>query len=215
MSFAEAADQTHDAIMGATYSALCKHGYADLTMQDIADEFDKSRSLLHYHYDTKEELLVAFLDQAIGWRRERLRESDTEDPLARLVEFVDRFVIEPGEEQRETFALAITELRVQAAHNDEFREKLSARYDENVATIAAIVVDCADAGLFRQVNPHKTAHIMYTSLVGARTVQVTFGVERATFRMREGIARWIDHDLLAVDREVGEYQGGDFSKQRN
>ncbi|WP_436930831.1 TetR/AcrR family transcriptional regulator [Halosimplex halobium] len=213
MSFAEAADDTHEAIMGATYSALCEHGYARLTMQDIADEFDKSRSLLHYHYDTKEELLVTFLDRAIGWRRERLAESDAEAPLARLEEFVDRFVIEPGEESRETFALAITELRVQAAHNDQFREKLSARYEENVETIAEIVVDCVSAGVFRQVDPYETAHVMYTSLVGARTVQVTFGVERATYRMREGIARWVDRDLLTADHEVGEYQGGNFSKQ--
>ena len=41
-------DSTDD-IMSATFRALSKHGYASLSMQDIADEFDKSRSLLHYH----------------------------------------------------------------------------------------------------------------------------------------------------------------------
>jgi AcrR family transcriptional regulator len=35
-------DDTCEAIMSATYRALCAHGYADLTMQDIADETDKS-----------------------------------------------------------------------------------------------------------------------------------------------------------------------------
>jgi AcrR family transcriptional regulator len=212
MSLAAEAEDTHGEIMGATYRALCKHGYANLTMQDIADEFDKSRSLLHYHYDTKEELLVTFLDQAIGWRRERMAESDTEEPLARLEEFIDRFVIEPGEEGRETFALAITELRVQAAHDEAFREKLSARYEDNVDMVTAIVEACVDSGVFREVDPRETAEIMYTCLVGARTLQVTLGVSWATYRMREGIARWIDNDLIAGDRTVRDYQGGDFSK---
>ncbi|MEF8974259.1 MAG: helix-turn-helix domain-containing protein, partial [Haloarcula sp.] len=43
---------TADDIMDATYRALCTHGYADLTMQDIADESDKSKAALHYHYDS-------------------------------------------------------------------------------------------------------------------------------------------------------------------
>jgi len=55
------AEETRDRLMDATYRALCEHGYAALTMQDIADEGDCSKSLLHYHYDTKEELLVALL----------------------------------------------------------------------------------------------------------------------------------------------------------
>ena len=37
---------TRAAIMEATFEALSKHGYADLTIQTIADEFEKSKSLL-------------------------------------------------------------------------------------------------------------------------------------------------------------------------
>ena len=32
------AEETRERIMDATYRALCTHGYAALTMQDIADE---------------------------------------------------------------------------------------------------------------------------------------------------------------------------------
>ncbi|MFQ3319213.1 MAG: AcrR family transcriptional regulator [Natronomonas sp.] len=31
-------EETRERIMEATYRALCAHGYASLTMQDIADE---------------------------------------------------------------------------------------------------------------------------------------------------------------------------------
>ena len=40
-------------IMEATYEALCKHGYAELSIEKIADEFDKGKSLIYYHYDDK------------------------------------------------------------------------------------------------------------------------------------------------------------------
>jgi AcrR family transcriptional regulator len=203
---------THDAIMSATYHALCKHGYAHLTMQDIADEFDKSRSLLHYHYDTKEELMLSFLDRMTGWIGARLEESDTEEPLARLEEFIDRLVIDPGKEDRETFILAITELRVQAAHDERFREKLQVQYEKNVEAVADIIEDCIDAGVFRQVDPYETGELMYTMMFGANMYQVTLGASWATLRMRDGVARWIDQDLVVGDRTVDEYEGGDFSK---
>ena len=203
---------THDAIMAATYRALCEHGYAHLTMQDIADEFDKSRSLLHYHYDTKEELLLVFLDRIIGWVGDRLAESDTEEPLERLEEFVDKFVIDPGEEKRETFALALLELRVQAAHNAAFREKLAAHYAENVDVVAGIVADGIEAGVFREVDPRRVGETVYTALVGARMYQVTMGAGEATLRTRDALAEFVVDDLLVEDRTVSEYAGGDFSK---
>jgi AcrR family transcriptional regulator len=196
---------THEAIMGATYRALCKHGYAHLTMQDIADEFDKSRSLLHYHYDTKEELLLAFVDDIVGWIGDRLAESETEEPLERLEEFIDRFVIEPGEEDRETFALALLELRVQAVHNEQFREKLATHYRTNVDTVADIIADGVEAGVFREVDPEAVGEAVYTALVGARMYQVTMGAEHASRRMRDRLAEFVVEDLVADDRTVADY----------
>jgi len=193
--------KTYDEIMHATYRALCKHGYANLRMQDIADEFDKSRSLLHYHYDTKEELLVAFLDHLIGWIGDRLAESETEEPLERLAEFIEKFVIDPladGEETNdsERFALAMLELRLQAVHNDDFREKLRAHYEENVATVAGIIEDGIEAGVFREVDAERTGEAIYTALLGARMYHVTLEAEDATQRMRDSLAAFVVDGLL-------------------
>ena len=198
--------ETHDAIMGATYHALCEHGYAELTMQDIADEFDKSRSLLHYHYDTKEELLLAFLDNLMGWIGDRLAESDTEEPLERLEEYVDKFVVDPSEKNRETFALALLELRVQAAHNEAFREKLAAHYRSNVRAVATIIADGIEAGAFRPVDPEETGEAIYTALVGARMYQVTLDADDATRRMRDAIATFVVDGLL-IDGDASAADG--------
>ena len=48
---AAAGSDTPEGVTEATCRALCEHGYADLTMQDIADESNKSTAALHYHYD--------------------------------------------------------------------------------------------------------------------------------------------------------------------
>jgi AcrR family transcriptional regulator len=204
MPEADTQGETHDEIMTATFEALSKHGYANLRMQDIADEFDKSRSLLHYHYDTKEELMLAFLDHLIGWIGDRLAESDTEEPLERLEEFVERFVVEPDEDRRDTFALALLELRLQAAHKDEFQEKLAAHYRENVATAAGIIEDGIEEGVFRETDPERTGEAIYTALVGARMYQVTLGGEGASGRMHDALAEFIVDGLL-----VEEYDGPD------
>ncbi|SDF60672.1 transcriptional regulator, TetR family [Halorubrum xinjiangense] len=58
--FAEPSN-TRQAILGAAFRALCEHGYANVTIQRIGDEFDKSPSLVYHHYDGKDELLIDLL----------------------------------------------------------------------------------------------------------------------------------------------------------
>lgn len=179
--------KVHGEIMGATYRALCANGYANLSMRNIAAEFDKSKSLLYYHFDTKEELMLAFLDHVIGWVPARLEESETEAPEERLVEFVDRFVIDPEEERREGFALALFELRMAAVHNDVFREKLTSHYHQNEAALEAVLEDGVAAGVFPPLDPQQTATWAYAALEGARMRQVVLGVDGATARVAEGL----------------------------
>ena len=191
-------NDTRQDIMRATYRALCEHGYANLTMQDIADEFDKSKSLLHYHYDTKEDLLLAFLDYAIGWVGDRLAESETEDPVARLDEYVDKFVIDPDREHRWGFALALIELRLQAVHNDQFREKLASHYEGNVTAAAEIIEEGIEAGVFREVDAHATGEMIYTAREGAQMYQVTLGADGASGAMRDAIEEFVVSSLRAA-----------------
>jgi AcrR family transcriptional regulator len=193
---AVAGEETRDTIMRATYRALCEHGYANLTTQDIADELDKSRSLLHYHYDTREDLLVAFVDNLVGWIGERLEESDTEDPRARLLEYVDRFMIDPEDDQHRRFITALFELRIQAIHNDRFRETLAEHYRGNVAAAATIVEDGVDAGVFRPVDPYDAAETIYMAIEGARMYQVVLGAEGAARRMQGALIEYVVSDLV-------------------
>jgi AcrR family transcriptional regulator len=172
MSEAEVASEE---IMDGVYRALCENGYAELTMQDIADECDKSTSLLHYHYDTKTDLLAAFLDGILAEYEERLACRADRPPAERLVEFVARFVFTPGEDERESFHLALLEMRSQGPFDDRIQAQLD-RSDELLRERGAgIVPGGVAAGAFEPVDVDRTAALLVATLDGARTRQITLG----------------------------------------
>ncbi|WP_336328394.1 TetR/AcrR family transcriptional regulator [Halovenus sp. HT40] len=170
-----------EAIIDAVDQALRKHGYAELTMQDIADESEKSKSLLHYHYDTKEDLLVAFLDDLISDYQERMACREGQPPTERLVEFLARFVFTPDDTGREQFHLALLEMRSQGPFNDRIRDQLD-RSDQTLRNTAAeIISEGIEQGVFEAVDPERTAALLVATLDGARTRQITLGDANETY----------------------------------
>ena len=171
----------NEEIIEAVDQALRKHGYAELTMQDIADESSKSKSLLHYHYDTKEDLLVAFLDQLLSDYEQLMECRADQPPLQRMAEFLARFVITPDDDEREAFHLALLEMRSQGPFNERIREQL-ARSDLLLRESAAdILEEGIEEGVFEPVDPERTAALLVATLDGARTRQITLGEANNTY----------------------------------
>ena len=163
----------HEEIMEATYRALQEHGFADLTMQDIADEAGKSKSLLHYHYDTKQDLLVAFLDYLIERGAERAAEHADDPPGERLRNFAARALVDNDNEDW-SFATAILELQAQAPHNETYRDQLAANEAALRDHLADIVREGVQSGAFRDVDPVATARLVLVAVDGARTHRVVY-----------------------------------------
>lgn len=199
----DGSSDTRQAIMDATYRALCEHGYAALTMQDIADESERSKSLLHYHFDTKEELLVAFIEYLIDEFEEKRGENDDDPPEQRLDEFVDWFVFAPDEDDRAAFHIALLELRSQAPFNETYRDQLK-RSDELVrGTIVEILEDGIESGAFRaDVDPDAIARLVFATMDGARIRQATLAEAGYAAAVRDALYEYVLSDLL-VDSEDG------------
>jgi len=176
---------TEEAIMVATYRALKTHGYANLTMQNIADEFEKSKSLLHYHFETKDDLLLAFLEYAIGWMADKVEEETDDDPEQRLRRYVERLTV--GPEDDGSWVLTLFELRLQAAHNEAFRERLAAHYEANRAALADIIADGVEEGVFHEDDPEAAAELIYASLEGARMATVSLGLDDVSLRTADAL----------------------------
>ncbi|MUV56540.1 MULTISPECIES: TetR/AcrR family transcriptional regulator [Halogeometricum] len=203
--------------MEATYRALCARGFARLTMQNIADEADVSSSLLHYHYDTKRDLLVAFLRYLLERFEEKFEDTEDEDPEERLRGLVARMLPEDesvesdvgdggtdaaddgGTEDAEydRFGLAILEVRMQAPYEDAYREQLRTNMGVIRARIADVIRDGVETGAFRDVDADRTARLLVDALDGARSERVTLGDDDAPGEVAAALDEFVLSSLVA------------------
>ena len=172
-------DERRADIMCAVYTALCDRGYADLTMQDIADECALSKGALHYHYDTKHDLLLAFLDHLYGRFTDRLATATAEaadDPAVRLVALVDATLFPPKRDDVREFRTAMLEIKAQAPYEPAYRDTL-AEFDAFVHDrVEALVAEGIDRGQYDDaVEPADVASFVVTTINGAHTRCVATG----------------------------------------
>jgi len=200
-------NETTDDLMEATYCALCKHGYAELTMQDIAAESTKSKGTLHYHFDSKQDLLESFLEFLLDRFEERTETVPGETPAERLHEFTDE-LLTPSDDSAEEFRTAILEIKAQSPYNEAYRERLR-EFDRALRDrIATLVADGLKTGEFRDdVEPKATADFLVTLFHGAQTRATA--VDRPTERTRQYVHAYID-ETLRPD-EMGDRDGAPTS----
>jgi AcrR family transcriptional regulator len=187
---------TRVALMKATYEALSEHGYADLTIERISEEFEKSVSLVYHHYDSKDALLVDFLVFMLDRFEADVAFDERDDARARLRALFDRVLSASIDDERRALMGAITELRAQAPHNEAFREQF-ARSDRFFhARIAAIIEAGIDQGVFRDVDPDRTAELLLTTINGAMIGRVTTAEEAPIRAVRAELDEYVRLRLL-------------------
>jgi AcrR family transcriptional regulator len=187
---------TRVALMKATYEALSEHGYADLTIERISEEFEKSVSLVYHHYDSKDALLVDFLEFMLDRFEADVAFDERDDARARLRALFDRVLSASIDDERRALMGAITELRAQAPHNEAFREQF-ARSDRFFhARIAAIIEAGIDQGVFRDVDPDRTAELLLTTINGAMIGRVTTAEEAPIRAVRAELDEYVRLRLL-------------------
>jgi AcrR family transcriptional regulator len=197
--------ETEQAIMDATLRALARHGYADLSIKNIGSEFEKSTSLLYYHYENKDELLLAFLDYVLDLFVATI-DPEAPDPDAELRAFVE-YVLPTGNddlcdatvdtpqlpEESEMFNRAIIELRSQTIHNEAYREKFRTMESHMVETVATLIHREIEAGTYREMNAEMMAENLMAFLFRSLDVQVTGTRPESALAMRDSVSFLLDN----------------------
>ncbi|MFB6151943.1 MAG: TetR/AcrR family transcriptional regulator [Haloarculaceae archaeon] len=193
-------EDTEAEIMRAAYAALCEHGYADLTIERIGEEFPKSNSLVYRHYDGKDDLLVALLESMLDHFEGREPCDGADGPRERLETLLDRAVTPPSGEDAE-FESALVELRGQAPHNEDYRRHFTRADRVFRAGIAETIRRGIDQGVFREVDPDRTATVLFALLDGLRLQRATTddGVDGEAVRAE--LDAYVEARLLADDTE--------------
>lgn len=162
--------------MEATKDALIDTGFFELTMSDIAGRSETSTSLLHYHFDTKEELLIAFLDYQVERIRADIASMADDNPIDRMHELLHWYVVHADREQeRQAFHIALLELRVNASRNEAFRSRIQAADLAIRDGLESAIDDGIEAGLIAPVDPAETAAFLLAAADGANTRRLFTG----------------------------------------
>jgi len=162
--------ETREEILAAAFDALQKHGYTDLTIDAIGDEFDKSQSLIYHHYDSKDDLLLDLLGNLLEYFEERTPESRPSNPRDRIERFVDAAV---GFDDTKAEIGPLIELRAQAIHDEDYREHFT-RSDEVIQeALADDIRDGIEEGVFQDVDADRMATWLHTVSTGAAFRSVT------------------------------------------
>lgn len=188
-------DERRAQILDATREVALERGLAHLRVADVATHLDVSSGLIHYHFSSKDELLVEMLRNMATTDVTRLRETvaSSDDPVDRLDRVLREYL--PAARRDESWALWI----------DWWDEALRS---EALATISSeldtawvgILEDLIDSGVrdgvFDCKDPHGASWRL-SALLDGLAIQVV--LPRRTLSRRQ----MLDHARVGAAREVG------------
>lgn len=190
-------EQATDAVMEAVYQALSRTGYPELTMADIADQFEKSKGMLYYHYDGKEEILNDFFAYLCRRLERSLDEGASQEPHAELRSLIDRVLPPDIDDDQLRFRQAYFEIRSQAPYNRSYHNQIQ-RSDE---LLRGAIADCIQAGVesgaFNEVDPDTQADLILSTIHGTMERGVTLNDPELIARNRDALIDTIEQQLLA------------------
>ncbi|RRJ31850.1 TetR/AcrR family transcriptional regulator [Halocatena pleomorpha] len=182
-------------IMEATYRAMLEHGYPGLSISRIAEQFDKSKASIYYHYDSKDELLVSFLDFVVDQFKTNFAEEIDEDPSSALNTVIERLVPLQMNDEEFQGRIVLIELRSQATRNEAFREKFTEINELLVTSICEIIERGIEDGTFRDVEAARVAEHIVATVNGSTIDRVTTNREVAPAAVRLSLSSYIDSEL--------------------
>jgi AcrR family transcriptional regulator len=191
-------EETREAIMEATFRALSKHGYTDLRMRDIGDEFEMTRPVIHYHYNSKHELIASFLEYLIGQYKDDVAVDDVDDHWERLRIRLDQCMFGPeidGFDHWERMTV-YHELFSQARHNDDHRALFNEHYEGMVVGLADVIREGIEDGTFAAVDAMELSQLLTDVIHSARARRISLGREDAPERARAAIDAFVLPSLV-------------------
>lgn len=193
---------THEMIMEATVWVLAEEGYRGLTLRKVAERAGKNRGLVHYYFDSKDDLLRSLLDHVFQGTKRLLAIDEDADPAEKLETALRFFAYGPGgiDEHGRHYYQAILQLQALSAHDEALRRRFTRNYRQTVDTTRAIVGEGVREGTFREVDPEAAAVSLVAAVDGARSADLTLDVETARETTLETIDRLVS-EVLTVDGE--------------
>lgn len=134
-------------ITAGLLEVLAAHGYEGATVAAIARAAGLAPGLVHYHFATKEEILVALVEELAGRLDARAKAAlatTGDDPRGRLLAYVDAHVA-LGEGADAQAVAAWVAIGAEATRRPEVRRLYQAAVKRRLTTLEALLRDCLRA----------------------------------------------------------------------
>ncbi|GGX55846.1 TetR family transcriptional regulator [Tateyamaria omphalii] len=158
-------DITGPRVRDAALRLFARHGYAAVSMRQIAGEVGVQAGALYNYTPDKQSLLFALMRDHMVELLEAVPVMDTDPPAGQLEAFV-RFHIEFHHARPDAVFIAYMELRNLDAHNFAEIEGLRGRYE---AVLERILRDGAGSGVFDVSDPKIVTLAVIAMLTGVTT----------------------------------------------
>lgn len=157
------AEATRTSVLMAAATVFERKGFAGSTISDILDEASVTKGALYFHFDSKESLAAAIIEQQADWREAHAPESRW--AMQRIIDLSFRFV-----HALRSDPLVRASIRLTLERNT-FRTDDPSPYEGWVSTVAQLFVEARDAGeLHADVDPERAAAVAVAALTGTQLV---------------------------------------------
>jgi AcrR family transcriptional regulator len=151
-------------VLEAAVRALAKRGYARTSVSDIARAAGMSKGAVHYHFESKDDLIAKVLEHCAMVARERLREAwevpgDPAEKIRRAIHEMRAIRKDGAPELR-----VLADLAAQALHDPRLKALMSKMFEANRKE----VVDYLARSLEQiGLRPRVPVHVIPRLLLGA------------------------------------------------
>lgn len=162
-------------ILEATGEIILTEGYSSLTTQRVADEVGITSAGVHYHFETKEKLVVTLIED----REEALvamLESTEGPPEERLAEIV-RLQFEAVEAVKELAGPPTLQLILAStSEGDPIRDALVSMHESYVEFVTEVIHDGVEQGVFETDDPEQVA-VLLGAFENAAELRTALGLD--------------------------------------
>jgi AcrR family transcriptional regulator len=185
-------------LVRAAYQVIAERGLEGLRTRDIAAKVGINISTLHYHFETKQALVVAVVEyvaQLFSTVRAPLLVGATP-----LDEFLHLFETQ-GYRKRKVpeLEIVVQELMLRARRDEQIRGEFDVIFSTWHAVVEEIVLRCIREGYLRNDLDAKTVTAMITSLLIGANMQL--GIRPASFSL-EAVAEKLTSCLVGAAARV-------------
>lgn len=191
----EVPPEVREEVASAVRSAIAKNGYANLTTSQIAEETEKSEAFLFYHYDTKDDLVTALLEDSIGWLDVRLKltTEEPETPDERLRTMCEVLLALDTVEVMQGLHVGFMELLSSAPQNETVQEPLERHQNYVRDRLAEEIRAGIEQGIYRKdIDPEASASFLQMTLDGSTGSVLALGMDDVGADVRDEIHAYID-----------------------